>query len=147
MANSDSLSYRHEDVPDGTYIYNVAIVFSGDNEGEWSEDVEVIHETTSAEDPSLIPAVTELKGNYPNPFNPDTTIEFALDKPGRVKLEIFNIKGEKVKTLLNDHLEAAHHSIIWNGQDDRGRTVGSGVFFYRMVTRDFTDVRKMIMIK
>ena len=147
VANSDSLSYRHEDVPDGTYIYNVAIVFSGDNEGEWSEDVEVIHETTSAEDPSLIPAVTELKGNYPNPFNPDTTIEFALDKPGRVKLVIFNIKGEKVKTLLNDHLEAAHHSIIWNGQDDRGRTVGSGVFFYRMVTRDFTDVRKMIMIK
>jgi len=99
----------------------------------------------SDESPEMIP--TALKANYPNPFNPETTISFSVSKDGPVTLDVFNIKGQKVNTLVNDIREAGVHQVVWNGKDATGRDVSSGVYFYRMVSGDFENVRKMILMK
>ena len=89
-----------------------------------------------------------LHQNYPNPFNPETTISFSVTQTSSfVTLEIYNIKGQKVKTLVNEVLPAGEHSIIWNGKDSNGNRVGSGIYFYKLKTGDFQKVRKMILLK
>jgi len=90
----------------------------------------------------------ELKlGNYPNPFNPTTTISFNLPTAGDVSLEIFNAKGQKVNTLINEAKAAGEHSIVWNGTDDRGGELSTGVFFYKIKSGRFTSTKKMILLK
>jgi hypothetical protein len=89
-----------------------------------------------------------LNSNYPNPFNPETTISFTIaNNQSDVSIEVFNIKGQKVRTLVSDKLEVGEHSVVWNGTDDNGRGVASGIYFYRMRAGDFTATRKMILMK
>jgi hypothetical protein len=95
----------------------------------------------------LRPMVTELVGNYPNPFNPETIIKYSVATDGPVTIEVFNIKGQKVTTLLNDVVEAGAHEVHWNGLDSAGRNVSSGVYFYRMQTNDAVSTRKMVLLK
>jgi len=70
-------------------------------------------------DLDLIPVVTELTGNYPNPFNPTTNVNFSLKVDSRVSLKIYNIRGQKVKTLVEDNMQAGWHSIVWDGRDEK----------------------------
>ncbi|MCK9334651.1 MAG: C10 family peptidase [Candidatus Cloacimonetes bacterium] len=98
------------------------------------------------EEPPL-PSVTKLFGNYPNPFNPETTISFDLAEQCPVTIEVFNIKGQKVRTLVRDSYAPGHHSVVWNGTDAKGRTVSSGVYFYRMITPTNTLIHKMLLMK
>ncbi len=100
-----------------------------------------------ANDPEDVNLVTELKGNYPNPFNPTTHIDFSLKKAGKVELVIYNITGQKVRTLVDGELEADDHSVVWNGKDDRGNQVSSGTYFYRLQTSEVTQTKKMLMLK
>ena len=88
-----------------------------------------------------------LHANYPNPFNPQTKISFSLVKAGEAELTVYNIKGQKVKTLVNDYIEAGEHSVIWNGKDNDGKDVSSGVYFYRLKTIDTVQNRKMLLLK
>ena len=88
-----------------------------------------------------------LYANYPNPFNPQTKISFSLVKAGEAELTVYNIKGQKVKTLVNDYIEAGEHSVIWNGKDNDGKDVSSGVYFYRLKTFDTVQHRKMLLLK
>ncbi|HOD54399.1 MAG TPA: carboxypeptidase regulatory-like domain-containing protein, partial [Candidatus Cloacimonadota bacterium] len=90
---------------------------------------------------------TVLKGNYPNPFNPVTNISFDLVSDELVKVDIFNAKGQKVKTLLNEQMKKGSHTIQWNGTDDLGKNVGSGIYFYNMRSGKYTSTRKMILMK
>jgi hypothetical protein len=85
--------------------------------------------------------------NYPNPFNPETKIVFNLPEEGNVKIEIYNIKGQKVKTLLDCYMSPGRSELIWNGKDDNGKRVSSGVYFYQLVTEKKTITKKMILIK
>jgi hypothetical protein len=95
-----------------------------------------------------IPIITNLTAsNYPNPFNPETIISYTLPNDGNVKIEIFNIKGQKVKGLLNEYTTKGHNNIVWNGQDDNGRNVGSGLYFYRIETEEHTATKKMVLLK
>ncbi|NQV19104.1 MAG: T9SS type A sorting domain-containing protein [Armatimonadetes bacterium] len=96
-------------------------------------------------DPPVL--TTELFGNYPNPFNPATTISFTLKEATEVKIDIYNITGQHVKTLLNVHLEADNHNIVWNGNDNEGRSVSSGIYFYKMQAGKYTSTKKMILLK
>ncbi|MFC1898415.1 T9SS type A sorting domain-containing protein [Candidatus Cloacimonadota bacterium] len=130
-------------VPVGSYTYYVTAMY-GQYESVPSNIVQV--EITDAED-TLGPLITELHGNHPNPFNPTTTINFSLHEEQFVSLEIYNIKGEKVKKLVNDQFSAGQHSILWKGKDDEGKQVSSGIYFYRMITDDYSATRKMIMLK
>ena len=91
--------------------------------------------------------LTSLSGNYPNPFNPETTIAFSLAKPGNVKLDVYNIKGQKVKTLVNKTMEMGKHSIVWNGTNENGRNVASGLYLYKLKTEKEEFNSKMILMK
>jgi flagellar hook assembly protein FlgD len=103
--------------------------------------------TTDDTDIAEISKTTSLKDNYPNPFNPSTTIKCEIKKPENGTIEIFNIKGQKIKTLHNGYLKPGEHSFVWNGTDDSGRSVSSGIYFYKMTTRDFVDIKKMMLLK
>ena len=86
--------------------------------------------------------------NYPNPFNPETTISFSVTQTSLfVTLEVYNIKGQKVKTLVNEVLPAGEHSVVWDGRDSNGKRVGSGIYFYKLEAGDYQKVRKMVLLK
>ena len=93
------------------------------------------------------PEAFTISQNYPNPFNPQTIIRFTLPAETWVKIEIFNILGQKVRDLVDQNLPAGVKEISWNGKDSRGTDVGSGIYFYRIRTREFTDVRRMVLLK
>ena len=85
--------------------------------------------------------------NYPNPFNPSTTIEYSLPESGEVEVSIYNIKGQKVKQLVKECQEPGTHTILWNGTDNNNSSVGSGVYFYKIKTEKLSLTNKMIMLK
>lgn len=86
-------------------------------------------------------------GNYPNPFNPETTIEFYLSLEGKTKLEVFNIKGQRIALLVDEYLPAGTHRVNWNGISNEGREVNSGVYLYRITTADNSLTGKMMLLK
>ncbi len=102
--------------------------------------------TTTADDESLLPEHI-YSFNYPNPFNPRTTIVFTLSAPGETRLDIYNVRGQRIKNLLHDFKEPGEHRIGWDGRDERGDSVASGVYFYRIVSGDKHIQRKIILIK
>ncbi len=97
---------------------------------------------------SALPTNYDLGQNFPNPFNANTQIQFALPKSGHVKLEVFNVLGQKVKTLVDEELTAGYKQVTWDGTDQRGDQVSSGIYFYRVrMGSQYTEMRKMVMIK
>jgi hypothetical protein len=102
---------------------------------------------------SAVPEVYGLQQNYPNPFNPSTQISFAMPEPGTVKLQIYNIAGQLIQTLVQGAMPAGRHSLIWNGRDQPGVMVASGIYFYQLVVQGrtgetvFVETRKMNLIK
>jgi hypothetical protein len=95
----------------------------------------------------ILPDQFKLSQNYPNPFNPSTTIKFNLSRASDVKLEIFNIMGQKVAALVDDRKVAGEHSIRWDGKDDTGYKVASGIYFYRINAGDYVETKKMLLLK
>jgi hypothetical protein len=91
--------------------------------------------------------VTELGRNIPNPFNPETNIYFSLAEAGEVELIIYNIKGQVIRTLANDSFVAGQHSVRWDGKDEAGQSVTSGVYFYKITTGSYNNMKKMILMK
>ncbi|MBN1542245.1 T9SS type A sorting domain-containing protein [candidate division KSB1 bacterium] len=93
------------------------------------------------------PLVFDLKNNYPNPFNPSTTIEFSLAVPGLTSLTIHNLLGQSVRILTAAALPAGRHAVVWDGRDDNGRLLPSGIYFYRLDHPDFSRTRRMVFSK
>jgi len=96
---------------------------------------------------SNIPNEYQLLNNYPNPFNPSTTIEFNLPVRGDIQLTIFNLLGEKVKSFTDQALDPGRHSFEWNGSTDSGVEVSSGIYFYSLRTGDYYSVKKMLLVR
>ncbi len=94
-----------------------------------------------------IPDSYSLSQNFPNPFNPETTIKFELPASGEVKLVIHSVIGQKIRTLVQGHRDAGRYSETWDGRDESGNRVSSGVYFYRIKAGDFVKVRKMLLLK
>jgi parallel beta-helix repeat protein len=94
-----------------------------------------------------LPLVYQLGSNYPNPFNPITAIKFSLAEPDYTSIEIYNILGQKVTTLIDEYKQAGKYSIIWRGTNSRGQPVASGIYFYRLVSGDFIDSKKMLILR
>jgi hypothetical protein len=94
-----------------------------------------------------VPAHFALAGGYPNPFNPKTTIRFALAAPERVHLVVYDLAGRRVRTLVNAALPAAEHEAVWDGTDDAGARVASGVYFARLVAGEFIASEKLVLVK
>lgn len=88
-----------------------------------------------------------ILSNYPNPFNPSTTIEFSIQNESFINLSIFNIKGQKIKSLTNDKYPKGNHSIIWNGDDESGKPVSSGIYLYKLKVGNQVSVKRMLLLK
>ncbi len=124
----------HENLDNG---YDLVII-AGDEQYVYNITNEILRN---------IPDVYSLGQNYPNPFNPTTKIDISLPRSGDVYLTIYNLIGQQVNVLLNSNLEYGYHSVIWNGLDQLGKPVASGVYFSELRTRNFRQTKKMLLLK
>ena len=88
-----------------------------------------------------------LGHNYPNPFNPETKIRFQLPEASYVVVRIFNTLGQEIRMLADQQYEAGHHSVGWDGKDNSGNAVSSGIYFYQLQAGTFTQVKKMSLLR
>lgn len=112
---------------------------NGETVGEWTQMKKFYVQS--------LPKSFSLSQNYPNPFNPSTYISFEIPKETDASITIFNSLGQVVRTIYRQGLPAGRHEIIWNGRDDDGNVLASGIYFYRLTAGDFSKTRKMVMIK
>jgi hypothetical protein len=151
---SDGTGYYYFDLPNGTYsldcwkdgylgFHEDEIIINDDNV---VFDIYLIPDV-DADDEIILPA-SNLSQNYPNPFNPTTTIYFSVAQTSSfVTIEIYNIKGQQVRTLVNEVFPAGSHSVLWDGRDNHDKPVSSGLYFYTLKAGTFSSVKKMILIK
>ena len=114
--------------------------------GIWSYDID-FDEWLNQSDDAIDKQLTGLLYNYPNPFNPETSIVYSINKAGNVKIDIFNVRGQKVRTLVDSYRDTGEHVEIWNGQDDNNSNVASGVYYCVMRFNNHVDVKKMLLLK
>ena len=112
--------------------------------GIWIYDFDY---TVSDTDTTIEPAKAKLLKNFPNPFNPETTISFYLPLETQVSIDIYNIKGQKVKSLIKEIRTSGNHQVNWNGTDEDGHDVSSGIYLYTLSTSDFFQSKKMIILR
>jgi hypothetical protein len=113
----------------------------------WAIDNLVIQDNAVATPDEVPLAVVGLDQNYPNPFNPSTTISFSLPAEAKVKLQVFDLRGRLIKTLVDETRQSGRHDIQWDGKNRRGAQVASGVYFYRLDTGKITKQRSMMLLK
>ncbi len=107
------------------------------NERKWTDDSNDIN----------IPTQLRVLGNHPNPFNSTTTIRFGISEAAHVKISIYNLLGEKVTSLIDKHMVAGSHSIIWDSRNDKGKRVASGIYFYTIGVDNKLEVKRMTLLK
>ena len=93
------------------------------------------------------PSRFALFQNHPNPFNPETKISYYLPTASHVRLIVYNILGQKVRTLFDGHQDSGNHTVVWDGRRDDGTPLSSGIYFYRMLAGDFKETKKMSLMK
>lgn len=139
-------AFFDDDVTAGeTYYYAVSAIDANGNASDPSNVVNTL--IVSIEDQELLPTAYGLSQNYPNPFNPTTSIQFALPEASQVTLDIYNILGQKVRTLVNGHVEPGYINAHWDGLDQNGNPISSGTYIYRLQTADQTFSKKMVLMK
>lgn len=99
------------------------------------------------EDEKQIPMQYALENNYPNPFNPETTIKYRIPKTTKVSIDIYNVTGQKIRTIVSEEKQPGTYSVKWDGRNDFGRKVSSGIYLYRLQADNFIDTKKMILLK
>lgn len=125
-------------------LYDVVVYNPGGASAVLTDAFEVSGGPTAAGDS---PRANKLMANYPNPFNPSTTIRYELAARTTVELRVYDVSGALVRTLVNESKAPGAYSLEWNGRNDAGEAVSSGVYFYRITAGDFSDVRKMTLVK
>jgi len=130
-----------------TWKYKKDIYVSDGQDCGWIDYVIFPPEDETATGGQGIPMQTKLIGNYPNPFNPTTTIKFAISAPQQVEISIFNLKGQKVRSYNQHYQEPGNYSIVWNGNDDEGKPAGTGIYFYKLKTSAYSQIKKMMLLK
>ncbi len=148
IASTSELSYQDMLEEAGEYGYYVTALYDQENESDPSNTEVIIWDGTGSDDP-LIPLVDALYQNSPNPFNPETKINFSTTESTEItEIAIYNLKGQKIRTLINEVLPTGHHTAIWNGRDENSKPVSSGIYFYKMRAGNrYTSTRKMILLK
>ena len=126
-----------------TYSYR----FSDGDETVETELDSIYLSPTATTDDDQVPAQFSLGQNFPNPFNAQTSIRLELPESALTQLAVYDISGKFVKVLVDDYLDAGHHSVIWNGCNSSGQPVSSGVYFYRIIIGDHTATKRMLLVK
>lgn len=99
------------------------------------------------EDNPVLPSQLSLYQNYPNPFNPSTTIRYSLPEQSDIRIDIYDILGRRVETLVQKEQPAGYHQVVWDGKDKNGKTVSTGIYFYKLHVNDYRESKAMILIK
>lgn len=147
VATTTSTEFVDADVADGqTWYYRVVAFDFNENEGEFSQEVFAVV-TGIGDNTSSIPQEFALSQNFPNPFNPETTVAFDLPENSDVTLKIYNTRGQLVKTLVNENKSAGTYQVVWNSTDNFGNRVASGLYIYSIKAGNFTKTMKMTLIK
>lgn len=128
------------------YQYPDIQVFDVMHSNNWDKYNRVLHQN-DPETISVVAPIPQIQGNYPNPFNPSTTIAFSIPETGRVRVSVYNIKGQKVKDLINTEMTRGNHKLIWDGKDTNSRNVGSGIYFFKLESGGKTSIRKAMLMK
>ncbi len=148
IGNVSNLFYIDVNVPSGIYEYYITALYSGDYQSQPS-NTEIIEHTDASG--MIIPVKTEFKSIHPNPFNPETTLRFSLQNTAHASLDIYNLKGQKITTLLNEEMVSGEYSIVWNGTDQNGNVVSSGVYLARFQSDSnegrYTSIKKVVLLK
>jgi hypothetical protein len=103
--------------------------------------------TTVRDTKNGLPKSFELGENFPNPFNPSTKIQFGLPTDAQASIVIYNALGQKVRTLVDEYRASGRYEVTWDGRDDLGRTIGTGVYLYRLVSGSTSVIKKMLLVK
>jgi hypothetical protein len=130
-----------------TYVDTIRIEAAGALNSPRFIPVRLNVTTDVGDEPGNRPRSFRLSQNYPNPFNPATRIDFALPRSGHAVLEVFNVVGQKIRTLVDGELPAGAHSAVWDGRTSSGQLVGSGIYFYRLKSHDFSDIKRAVFLK
>ncbi len=147
LDTTEALTYVDSLFNSGDYGYYVTAEYSQNSESDPTDTIIIPYVQVDAGN-ELISIVTMLNGNYPNPFNPETTIKFTTkDTEKNTELIIYNIKGQRVKILVNKKLDVGYHSVVWNGKDSNGKPVSSGIYFYRLRTNGYDKTKRMLLLK
>jgi len=121
---------------------------AGQLDVKWNDDLDFsidVPVTSAGANP--IPESYALDQNYPNPFNAGTVIRFALPEASKVRVSVFNVLGQTVKTLADQEMDAGYQTVSWDGRDDNGNIAASGVYFYRIAANKFNETKKMTLLK
>jgi len=135
------------DLAPQTYVDTIKIDAAGALNSPRFIQVRLNIPTAVGDEPGNRPRSFALFQNYPNPFNPTTKIDFALPRSGYATLEIFNVVGQRIRVLVEGELSAGPHSVVWDGRESSGRVVGSGIYFYRLKSQNFSDIKRMVLLK
>ena len=131
-----------------TFYYEITLPDDTTEEGCLSGmNFENYVDVTDLTEAGNLPNQYILSQNYPNPFNPETQIRYYLPRACQVKLTVYNILGRAVRVLLDEKQSAGHNDVKWNGRDEKGDEVSTGIYFYQIKTREFTDTKKMVILK
>jgi hypothetical protein len=150
----DSIPYPFDmNYPESAYFDITNLLYNADVVQKLYDTL--ISKVTKVEgEPSLLPVQFDLKQNYPNPFNTSTSIPFSLKvqgsiskEPTHTSLNIYNILGQKVRTLLDEKMFPGDHRVIWDGKDDKGNEISSGIYFYQLKVGDYKETRKMTLLR
>ncbi|MDZ4181937.1 MAG: FlgD immunoglobulin-like domain containing protein [Candidatus Cloacimonadaceae bacterium] len=139
--------HRTRKLQSDTAIYDPNSVYGGELSTARPVTFFIVGGLTSPSDDPVAEANILNPVAYPNPFNPSTTISFSIPAGMQCSLDIYNLRGQKVKTLLNENMTAGKHSVVWDGDDDNGRKVSSGVYLYRLSTPFSSKSAKMLLMK
>jgi hypothetical protein len=143
----ETTNYTDTDITLGnTYHYYITAIYTNP-EGESDSSNVITLNYTNITDTIEIPQKTKLHNNYPNPFNPSTAISFDLSSENLVNIEIYNSKGQKIKSLINKTYAPGKYTLIWAGKDDYNKQVTSGIYFYKIKSGSYTHTKKMILMK
>lgn len=146
-SETTSKYYEYHDYPNisGTYYYKLEDI-SLDGKSTFHGPISVTL-LTKVSDHSATPNEYELSSNYPNPFNPTTTLKYALPNTSDVELNIYNIQGTLIRTLVNGLENAGEHQVVWDATDDYGHAVPSGIYIYQLKAGEFSDIGRMTLLK
>ena len=133
----NNYNFTDKDVIPGTYYYSLKQM---DLDGNFEYYPEIAVKVEN-------PQCASIEQNYPNPFNSETVIRYQIPKSCHVIIKVYNTHGQEIKKLIDEEINVGYYQISWDGKDNRGRKVPTGVYLYRIKTETYIDVKKMIMIQ
>ena len=150
--DNDGIIDSNEQNPTYTYstdgLYTVSLTISDGTNTDTEIKMDYINVSYTGIESETISLESTLLGNYPNPFNPTTTISFSIPTESKIDITVYNLKGQKIRTLAHNEFNKGNHSIIWNGNDEIGKPIGSGIYLYKLNVNGKTEaVKKCLLLK